>query len=99
MTSIKEILETIDEDIRKAYKNEQRSVSVPVPTLFNFPDVTNAEAQREIYYRILVSLLDRHFDAKIKLGTSATVIHIKWRTDEEQNDIDIKNNLIAQYSI
>jgi hypothetical protein len=94
-----EILAHIDEELKKAHEQDKNVVSVTVPITFSIPYVSNKNAQRIIYSRLLESLIDRGYDVKISLSEEQTKLIIRWLTDEEEKDIEKQNQLLAKHTI
>lgn len=92
------ILGRIDEEIKTAYDSDKCKVDVSVPITFAIPYMSNKNAQRAVYYKILESLLDRGYIVKIYLSNNQTVFAITWLSEDEEKDIEQQNTLIAKYS-
>lgn len=98
-SEVNNILGRMDDDIKKAHEENKRSVSLTVPIVFSVPYMSNTDAQRVIYYKILISLIDRNFGVKISMGGQKTIFHVKWITEEELKEIEEQNALLAKYTI
>lgn len=96
-----QILYMIDGEIKKAHDEDKAKVAVSVPVTISIPNMSNATAQCFIYYEILISLIDRGFEVSIymsKDGSEASFL-IKWQTDEELHEKNMRMMLIAKHSI
>ena len=93
------ILVMIDNEIKSAYDRDECRVNVSVPITITIPYMSNKNAQRVVYSKILDSLLERGFIVKISLTKDLSVFHITWLSDDEQKEIDLQNALLAKYSI
>ncbi len=98
MKEVTAILGRIDDEIKTAYDHDDCQVSVSVPITFAIPYMSNKNAQRAIYYKILESLLDRGYYVKIYLSSDQTVFYIKWLSEDEEKDVEQQNTLLAKYS-
>jgi len=58
----------------------------------------NADAQREIYSGVIMSLVKRKFIPKIKMTKNSTLVEIKWLSKERISDIEVQNSILAKYS-
>ena len=92
------ILARIDDEIKSAYDRDECKVSVTVPITFNIPYMSNKNAQRTIYHRILESLLNRGFIVKIYLSKTQSIFHITWLSDDEQKERELQNAVLAKFS-
>lgn len=99
MKEVRIILRMIDDDIKIAYDRGECRVSVPVPITFAIPHMSNKDAQRIIYYKILESLIDRGYIVKIGLTLKRTVFLIKWLTENEEHDVELQNTLLRKHQI
>lgn len=91
------ILSHIDDELKTAHDQGKHGISLTVPITFSIPYMSNKDAQRAIYYKILTSLLDRQFEVKIELADSSSIFHITWISKEEAHDIELQNTLLAKY--
>lgn len=98
MKEVSAILGRIDEEIKAAYDRDECKVNVSVPITFAIPYMSNKNAQRSVYYKLLESLTDRGFIVKIFLSTDQTVFFITWLSEDEQKDIEQQNALLAKYT-
>ena len=96
---ITSILGSIDDEIKISYDKDDYSVNVSVPITFSIPYMSNKNAQRVIYSKILESLISRDFNVKIHLSDDKTIFNITWLSDEEKKDIEYQNILLAKYTI
>jgi predicted GNAT superfamily acetyltransferase len=99
MKEVKAILEHVDEELKAAYDRDDCKANVTVPITFAIPYMSNRNAQRVIYYKILESLLDRGYDVKIYMTTDQTIFIIKWLSEDEEKDIEQQNTLLAKHTI
>jgi hypothetical protein len=90
------ILGHLDDELKLAHEQGKHSISLSLPITFAIPYMSNTDAQRAIYYKILVSLIDREFIPTIKLKKDSTIFHITWLSDEEHKEIDLQNTLLAK---
>jgi len=98
MKEVNAILGRIDDEIKSAYDRDECKVNVSVPITFAIPYMSNKNAQRAVYYKILESLLDRGYIVKIFLANDQTVFAITWLSEDEEKDIEQQNTLLAKYS-
>ncbi len=96
---VSNILAQIDDEIKSAYDRDECKVNVSVPITISIPYMSNKNAQRAVYYKILESLIDRGFIVKVSLSKDQSVFHITWLSDDEQKEINLQNALLAKYSI
>jgi hypothetical protein len=94
---VRQILEHIDDKLKIEREDGTHGISVTVPIMFSIPYMSNKNAQRIIYYKILKSLLDRGFEVKIKLEEKKSTFLITWVSAEELAEIEEQNALLAQH--
>jgi hypothetical protein len=99
MKEVNSILGHIDEDIKRSHDQDKNYTIVSVPITFSIPYMSNKNAQRIVYYKVLESLINRNYDVKISLETDKTCFVIKWVSDEEEKDIRMQNLLLAKHTI
>ncbi len=99
MKEVNSILGHIDESIKNAYDQDCNKVIVSVPITFSIAYMSNKNAQRIVYFKILESLISRNYDVKIFLDKDKTCFIIKWVSDEEERDIQLQNVLLAKHTI
>ena len=99
MKEVNNVLGLIDENIKNAYDQDLSKVVVSVPLLFSIPNMSNKNAQRVVYYKILESLINRNYDVKICLEKDRTSFIIKWISDEEVKEKQLQNLLLAKHTI
>lgn len=92
------ILAHIDDELKTVHEQGRHGVSLTVPIVFSIPYMSNADAQRYIYYKILTSLIDRDFHVKIELLDDKSIFHITWLSDDETKEIELQNAVIAKHS-
>ena len=93
------ILRQIDDELKVAHESGKHGCSIAVPINFSVPFMKNRDAQRVVYYKILSSLIERKFNPKIELRKNSTVFHVSWLSDEEQEEINLQNLLLAKHTI
>lgn len=98
MKEVTSILGHIDDELKSVHEQGRHGVSLTVPITFSIPYMSNADAQRSVYYKILTSLLDREFHVKIELADDQSIFHITWLSEEEAKGIELQNALIAKHS-
>lgn len=94
---VKHILGLLDDELKSAHEQGKHKVSIPLPISFSIPYMSNKEAQRKIYVRVLRSLLKREFNPKIELSKTQTIFHITWLSDEEQEEIQEETVLLQRH--
>ena len=95
---VSHILNRMDDELKTAHETGQHQVSIPIPINFSIPYMKNCDAQRIIYYKILTSLLDREFHPTIELKKTSTIFHITWLSNEEMEEIDLQNAILAKHT-
>lgn len=96
---VNNIIANIDNEIKNAHdQGKNLDIRINVPIVFAIPYMSNADAQRMIYFGILKSLLDREFIVEIDMQKDATVFHVSWLSEDEKQDIIMQNALIAKHT-
>jgi hypothetical protein len=93
------ILAHLDDELKIAHEQGKHFVAASVPITFSIPYMSNTDAQRIIYYKVLTSLLDREFNVKVQLEDTATIFHVRWLSDDEEKDIELQHSLLAKHTI
>lgn len=96
---VNDILGHMDDELKIAHEQGKHSVGIRVPITFAIPYMTNKDAQRTVYYKILTSLLEREYFVKIQLEDNESIFHVSWLSEDEEKDIDVQNALIAKHTI
>ncbi len=94
----KEILSVIDDEIKKAHNYGKHSVIVKLPSIIDIPNLNNSDSQREIYFRVLTSLLERKFAPTLIIKNNINAVLIKWMSKKEAEEIKTKLEFIASYT-
>jgi len=93
------ILGRIDDEIKTAYERDESKVNVSVPITFSIPYMSNRNAQRNVYAKVLESLLDRGYIVHIYMVPDQTIFMIKWLSEDEEKEIEVRNALLAKHTI
>jgi hypothetical protein len=92
------ILGHLDDELKTSHEQGKHDVSISLPITFGIPYMSNTDAQRTIYYQILTSLIERNFIPTVKLKKDSTVFYITWLSDEEREEIELQNTLLAKHT-
>lgn len=92
------ILGRIDDELKVGHEQGKHQIIAALPITFSIPYMSNADAQRIIYYRVLTSLLDREFHVKVSLKDTSTLFIITWLSNDELQDIELQTALLAKHS-
>jgi hypothetical protein len=95
---IKGILGQIDDELKLAHDQGKHRIYTTLPITFSIPYMSNSDAQRIIYYKVLSSLLGRGFNVSIDLKKDSTVFEITWLSNDEFTEIELQNTLLAKHS-
>ena len=93
------ILGRIDDEIKTAYERDESKVNVSVPITFSIPYMSNRNAQRNVYAKVLESLLDRGYIVHIYMVPDQTIFMINWLSEDEEKEIEVRNALLAKHTI
>lgn len=101
MKEVGTILASIDDEINisRERRDPRHSIGIRVPITFDIPYMSNKDAQRSIYYKILTSLLERDFIVKIQLEDNESIFHVTWLSEDDEKEIELQNALIAKHTI
>jgi len=93
------ILYSIDTDIKNALNAGLKSITYNAPIQFSVPNMTNKEAQREIYSEIISSLKKRKYNVQIDLNHQDRVtFYIDWILPEDEVRVKMQTDIIARHS-
>jgi hypothetical protein len=93
-----DLIQFVDEDIKKAYDSGKHRVSVAVPVTFAMKNMKNSDAQRIIYHALLTSLVEREFIVEIDMAQETTVFNISWVSEDEEAEIATQNHILASHA-
>lgn len=96
---VTDILSSMDDEIKIAYEAGRHVVHCSVPIHFDIPYMTNSDAQRQIYVRILRDLKKRGFNVKIIMGDPSVTFVTSWLSDEEHREIEEQMREIADHMV
>lgn len=87
---VNDSLRVIEEDIQHAFDNEKTMAVTEIPTIFDVPGLTNARAQRFVYFHILRSLEQAKYIPRIEIcqnrsDVQRVFIHITWITQKDKS--------------
>jgi hypothetical protein len=93
---IKEQLQIIDEKIIQTDKSIGKNFILHnLPNMFpSIPNINKIDLQRIVYSSIITSLKNRGFDIKIVLDNNISIIYIEWKTELEEESLNIMNSII-----
>lgn len=97
--TVSDILDMIDEKIILCHDAGQHELNVSLPTIFDIPGMSNANAQRRIYSSIILDLKRREFTVKLRMSEDSTECIVTWITAEEKKDVDMQYAIIAAHSL
>ena len=93
----KEILASIDDDLRNAHEAGKKCTSVTLPITFSIPNMENREAQREIYSGVIIDLVNRGFHPKISITREVTALLITWLSPKTIEEVNEQTRILSQY--
>lgn len=96
---VADILARMDDEIKIEYEAGKHVAHCSVPIHFSIPYMTNSDAQRHVYVRIVRDLKKRGFDVKIRLGDPTVLFVISWLSDAEHREIDEQMRELAAHTI
>lgn len=101
MKEVTSILGQMDDEINlsRERRDPRHSIGIRVPITFDIPYMSNKDAQRNVYYKILTSLLEREFIVKIQLEENESIFHVTWLSEDDEKEIELQNALIAKHTI
>ena len=99
MKEVSCILGHIDDEIKTAYDKDCNNIAVTLPITFSIPYMSNKNAQRMVYYKVLESLLSRGYIVDIHMASDKTVYYIKWLSEEEEKEADLQNAILAKHTL
>lgn len=95
---VNSILAHMDDELKICHEQGRHAIIISVPITFSIPYMSNTNAQRTIYYKILNSLLERGFNVKIELKKDASLFHVTWLSDEELTDLKLQTEVLARHT-
>lgn len=97
---VRDQLQIIDNKILNANRAWGWNVAeLELPTMFQIPGLSKAEAQRIVYCAILLSLEKRGFMTRILLEENKTIVYIAWSSAMADVEVDAINNYIRSRRI
>jgi len=95
---VSDIIKSIDSELILAHANGKQEAILRVPIHFNIPHMNNKDAQRVIYYNILIDLIAREFNPVIEMKENETIFYVKWISPEEEEEIQKQTEYLARYT-
>jgi Flp pilus assembly CpaF family ATPase len=100
---IREIINSIQEEIRATIDERKQSLIYSLPTNFDISGMPPNIAQKNIYFSILSTLHQSEYIAKIKfMGRNSesqrVLLYISWKTVDVIETEDAMNNYILKYT-
>lgn len=95
---ISETLKVIDEELKKSHRMGHGEVTIGLPLMFSIPNMPNITAQTKIYAAILMSLKERGFYPKFRIGENSCALHVSWVSQTEKQENQDMMKLIAEHT-
>lgn len=96
ISQITDILQSIKEEIRDAYRGGLHEIDINLPITFSIPNTSNADAQRIIWGSILDSLTRKNYRVRLYPNDTKCILHITWLSREDESEIEYQTKLIAR---
>ena len=92
---IRETLNMIDTRVREADRAFGRNVvDIELETAFAIPGLAKQDQQRYVYSKVISSLGERGFEARITLGETKTMLLVAYTIDFSKKELDAMNKVI-----
>ena len=95
---INAILGRIDDELKVGHEQGKHRILASLPITFSIPYMSNTDAQRIIYYKVLSSLIEREFNVEIELRKNSTVFDITWLSEDEFKETELQNAVLAKHT-
>ena len=95
-SNVDDILKELSTSIQTAHDNGQYEIISELPITFDIPNMSNASAQRKVWYHVLSTLKLQGYTIALKMSNVQCISKISWVTVEEKTTIDRENQFIAQ---
>jgi hypothetical protein len=95
---INSIIGYIDSELKTAHEQGKHKVTLNLPTIFSIPYLTNAESQRIIFSKVIISLKDRGFNVEFEINQDVAIFYITWLSNDDLKEIELQNALLAKHT-
>lgn len=95
MAQITDILRSIKEEIRDAFKSGLHEIRVGLPITFALPNMSNADAQRMVWGSVIDALIKKNYRVRLYPKNDKCTLHITWLSNADESEIEHQNKLIA----
>jgi hypothetical protein len=92
-----QILASIDDSLKNAHEEGRHAIIYSCPINFSVPFMSNKDAQRMIYYKILTSLKERGFNVEIEIHKTETLFRVSWLSKEEIDEIEMQDDVLKKH--
>jgi hypothetical protein len=96
MEYINEIIIGINKELKEARLNGAYYIITELPIIFDINHMSNANAQRTIYSKIIEILRGKNFTVRINHTNNSCLLKISWFTVSEENEIQKQLQLIKE---
>ena len=104
LSKCREILSSIQEEVKLAAEKKQTQVIFSMPTVFDISNTPNDRAQQFVYYNVMCTLEKANYIVKIKftghsIESQHVTLYITWKTVERKRDEQIMDLYISKHKI
>ena len=96
---ITNIIKQISQELSAAHREGNHNIITSIPTIFNIPNMSNADGQRYIYSAVITELLKKDYRIQIATESDSCRLKITWMSPEDELDVQMQLNLIAKHTV
>lgn len=100
-----DIIQDLNGEIDEAVERSEHHAEIPLPTLFDVPTMSNADAQKRIYGVLLELCLESKYIPKLlfynssKSESQKVKLQVRWKTKTDEEEDKYIHSLIQKYSV
>lgn len=93
---VNQIIIGINKELKDARLNGSYYIITELPIIFDITHMSNSNAQRTIYSRVIELLKSKNFNVRINHTSNSCLLKITWFTQSEENEIQKQLKLIKE---
>lgn len=94
---VKELLYSIDDEIKRAHNEGKKSCLTTIPIVFDIQNMSNTDAQRSIWARVIIDLKERGFRIHINPQKKECRLRITWLTEEDELLLEQEHQILVKH--
>ncbi len=93
-----EILRHINDELKVAHQSGKQVLITELPIIFNITNMSEADARREVWCRIIECLKNKNYRVVINPRDDSCLLKITWFSKEDEENIVYQKNIINMHT-